>query len=217
MNPFAVSGRWRATTRPATSTHVPCSSRGSASLFATPRGSAWRSSSSGWPLTANPNTAYSASIRSPGSRPPKRKCSCGWLSASSSWRRPRASPPRSSRGGSHSPICHNSSRRVRPKPSHPPTHTTFSIALRLSLGGARRTSSPTLRNGPLRSRSVTTAVAVSSLQSRTNPSPTRTAPVSRFPFLVSRSMVHHTSLRFTSGSRISMPLRCASRPSTSSE
>src|SRR6266487_2974460 len=58
------------------------------------RGSAWRSSSSGWPLTANPNTAYSASIRSPGSRSPKRKCSWGWLSASSSWRRPRASPPR---------------------------------------------------------------------------------------------------------------------------
>src|SRR5258705_145735 len=32
MNPFAVSGRWRATTSPATSTHAPCASWGSASL-----------------------------------------------------------------------------------------------------------------------------------------------------------------------------------------
>src|SRR5256885_7978277 len=35
-NPLAVSGRWRATTRPATSTLAPCSSRGSASLCTTP-------------------------------------------------------------------------------------------------------------------------------------------------------------------------------------
>src|SRR5204863_337348 len=36
MNPFAVSGRWRATTSPATSTHAPCSSRRSTSLCTTP-------------------------------------------------------------------------------------------------------------------------------------------------------------------------------------
>src|SRR5438552_14631502 len=56
-----------------------------------------------------------------------------------------------------------------------PTHTRCSIAVRLSLGGARRTKSPMLTYRPRCSRSVTTAVAVSSLQSRMNPSPTLTA------------------------------------------
>src|SRR5438876_3532153 len=223
MNPFAVSGRWRATTSPATSTHAPCSSRGSASLCTTPGGSTSRSSSSGWPLAANPSTAYSASSRSSAARPPKRKRSYGWSSASSSWRRPRASPPRSASGGSHSPTCHSSSRRVSPKPSQPPTHTRCSSAVRLSLGGARRTTSPMLATGPHRSRSVTTEVAVSSLQSRMNPSPTRTPPASCPPSpafhrpLPRPSTVHHTSLTFTSGSRISIPFRLASRPRASSE
>src|SRR5438132_3187391 len=103
----------------------------------------------------------------------------------------------------------------------------------LELRGARRTTSPTLRNGPPCSRSATTAVAVSSLQSRIKPSPTRTALVSPFPrpsgsplgfpatvresFRVSRSTVHHTSLTLTSGSRISIPFRLASRPNASRE
>src|SRR5216110_1954057 len=63
MNPFAVSGRWRATTSPATSTHAPCSSRGSVSLCTIPGGSAPRRSESGWPLAANPRTSYSARSR----------------------------------------------------------------------------------------------------------------------------------------------------------
>src|SRR5439155_282106 len=163
------------------------------------------------------STAYSASSRPSAARPPTRMRSYGWSSASSSWRRPRASPPRSASGGSHSPTCHSSSRRVSPKPSHPPTHTRCSMAVRLSLGGARRTMSPTLRNGPPRVRSVTTAVAVSSLQSRMNPSPTRTPPASCPPSpafhrpLPRPSTVHHTSLTFTSGSRISIPFRLPRR------
>src|SRR5207245_8948201 len=128
---------------------------------------------------------------------------------------------------SQSPTCHRSPRRVSPNPSHPPTHTRCSIAGRLSCGGARRTTSPTLRKGPPCSRSATTAVAVSSLQSRIKPSPTRTAPVSPSPrpsgsplgfpatvresFRVSRSTVHDTSLTLTSGRRFSLPYRLASR------
>src|SRR5205823_14470862 len=137
--------------------------------------------------------------------------------------RPRASLPCCASGGSHSPPCHKSSRRVRPNASHPPTHARCSIALRLSLGGARLTTSPTLRNGPRRARSSTTAVAVSSLQSRMNPSPTRTPLASCPPSpafhrpLPLPSTVHHTSLVLTSGSRISTALRLASRPSASSE
>src|SRR5207247_692599 len=46
MNPFAVSGRWRATTSPATSTPEPCCNTGRRSLDTTPAGSASRNSCS---------------------------------------------------------------------------------------------------------------------------------------------------------------------------
>src|SRR2546426_355003 len=125
--------------------------------------------------------------------------------------------------GAQRPPCHRSPRRVSPNPSHPPTHTRCSIAGRLSCGGARRTTSPTLRKGPPCSRSVTTAVAVSSLQSRMNARPTRTTPAPLPPSPAFNrpfpwpSTVHHTSLTLTSGSRISIPFRLASRPSASRE
>src|ERR1051325_295809 len=86
-NPLAVSGRWRATTRPATSTVVACSRPESASLCITPGGSVPLSSDSGWPPGANPRTAYSASSRSSAARPPKRSRSWGWWRASRRWRR----------------------------------------------------------------------------------------------------------------------------------
>src|SRR5207237_9780420 len=103
----------------------------------------------------------------------------------------------------------------------------------LARAGAPPPTSPPLVNCPRRSRSSTRPVAAPSLQSLTNPSPARTAyrppsPEGRGGQGVRASeeegrrglgvrTVHQTSLRFTSGSRISTPLRFASRPNASSE
>ena len=70
-----VAGRWRATTRPTTSTVASCSRFGRSSLPTMPGGSALRRRESGCPLGAKPSIPYSASNRSAAARSPKRRCS----------------------------------------------------------------------------------------------------------------------------------------------
>src|SRR6267378_3707916 len=101
--PLAVSGRCRATTRPATWHFSPAFRRSKSLLSVRLGGNALRTNDNGCPLAENPSVAYSARSRSWAARPPNCRCSCGWLNASSSWRRPRPSPERDAFGRSHPP------------------------------------------------------------------------------------------------------------------
>jgi len=152
MNPFAVSGRWRATTSPATSDPRSVLEPGSASLH-DPGGSAPRSSESGWPLAANPRTVLF------GEQPLGRLEAAEAESLVRMMTRELELPP--------SARVHAVRRfRRKPQPTLPEElapggpkpfassyHTRCSIAVRLSLGGARRTKSPMLTYRPRCSRS----------------------------------------------------------------